>query len=81
MISLSLTLEREYDDYVTLCYHTTIKSIMVPSAPKFKVITYDIYISYYHLSYRRKSVPNLLVEIQNTFVPSFVRDSSLLLSS
>ena len=35
MISLSLTLEREFDDYVT----ATIKS-MVPLAPKLKVITY-----------------------------------------
>ena len=35
---------------------------MVPLAPKLKVITYHF------ISYRRKSVVNL-VEIQNTFVP------------
>ena len=35
---------------------------MVPLAPKLKVITYHF------ISYRRKSVVNLLVEIQNTFV-------------
>ena len=37
---------------------------MVPLAPKLKVITYHF------ISYRRKSVLNL-VEIQNTFVPSY----------
>ena len=35
---------------------------MVPLAPKLKVITYHF------ISYRRKRVVNLLVEIQNTFV-------------
>ena len=35
---------------------------MVPLAQKLKVITYHF------ISYRRKSVVNLLVEIQNTFV-------------
>ena len=38
---------------------------MVPLAPKLKVITYHF------ISYRRKSVLNL-VEIQNTFIRSFV---------
>ena len=38
---------------------------MVPLAPKLKVITYHF------ISYRRKSVLNLVV-IQNTFVPSKV---------
>ena len=41
---------------------------MVPLAPKLKVITYHF------ISYRRKSVLNLLVEIQNTFdLPSYLR--------
>ena len=39
---------------------------MVPLAPKLKVITYHF------ISYRRLSVFNL-VEIQNTFVPSYLR--------
>ena len=39
---------------------------MVPLAPKLKVITYHF------ISYRRKSVFNL-VEIQNTFIPYLLR--------
>ena len=38
---------------------------MVPLAPKLKV---KVIAYHYFISYRRKSVPNLLVEIQNTFV-------------
>ena len=59
MISLSLTLEREFDYCVTLCYHTTIKSIL-PLAPKLKVIPYHL------ITYRSSGEPNL-VEIQNIF--------------
>ena len=43
---------------------------MVPLAPKLKVITYHF------ISYRRKSVLNL-VEIQNTFVCTFVLNDRL----
>ena len=50
MISLSLTLEREYDDYVTI--YTTIKS-MVPLAPKLKVV-----FTYYYLV--RTKVPSFV---------------------
>ena len=42
---------------------------MVPLAPKLKVM-----ITYHFISYRRKSVLNLLIEIQNT-VRSKVRSS------
>ena len=65
MISLSSTLEREFDDYVTV---RLLNQCYLYLAPKLKVITY--FISYYHfIRYRSLGVFNL-VEIRNTFVDS-----------